>query len=210
MSWTVEIGRDLGGPVAMVRCSRCGMSEAVVAAAALEAVAVADPAAPRCPKCHGRYGDRAACPGCGLAVARMAGFALARAEDVPDPVRAAWQAVLANWDQQSLHDAFVQRVAGAGVFAWGAGQYQDMQRQRPDNPIAQRQLDRVRRTAEAAMLASAAVRDVDKRPYRGATAVLIMMIVVLIAGALYAALMRDSSTGGAAATNPAAGPRKLH
>lgn len=155
--------------------------------------------APRCPKCHAVVGERAACPGCGLAAARMAGFSAARAASIPAELRASWKRATDSWQDQARHDAFVQVAVNAGAYAWAAGQYQDVRRQRPDDAIARRQLERVRRTAEAAMLASAAVRQEQKTPYRSATAILVMLVVVLMAGALYATFMRETRT-------PATGP----
>jgi hypothetical protein len=153
----------------------------------------------RCPKCDALVGGRDACPGCGLSSTRMAGFsALREAEEraaVPDAVRAAWDAVTESpeaWATQARHDGFVQLVAAATAFAWAAGQYQEVRRRRPDDAIAIRQLERVRRTAEASMLASTTVREVKQPPYRGATAILVMLVVVLVAGALYAAFMREA------------------
>lgn len=149
----------------------------------------------RCPKCRALVGSRAACPGCGLASSRMAGFASARDAEIPEAVRAAWSAVVSSpeaWAEQARHDAFVQLVASASVFAWAAGQYQEIRRQRPDDAIAVRQLERVRRTAEAAMLATTTVREVKQSPYRSATAILVMLVVLLIAGAVYARFMREA------------------
>ena len=145
-----------------------------------------------CPKCHAAYGQRAACPGCGLAAERMAGFSAAQEAELSDTLRASWSAVLERWDDQARHDAFVQAATAAGAFAWAAGKYQDARRSRPGDALAERQMARVRRTAEAAMLASAAVRQVERAPYRGATAVLIMLVVALGAGAMYTAFLRGS------------------
>lgn len=149
----------------------------------------------RCPKCRALVGSRAACPGCGLASSRMAGFASARDAEIPEAVRAAWSAVVSSpeaWAEQARHDAFVQLVASSSAFAWAAGQYQEIRRQRPDDAVAVRQLERVRRTAEAAMLATTTVREVKQSPYRSATAILVMLVVLLIAGAVYARFMREA------------------
>ncbi len=192
---------------------------AAQATAGAVAAAIADR---RCPKCHARVGSRPACPSCGLASARMASFAADRDADIPPSLHAAWKRVTEAWGEQPRHDAFVQAVAYAGAFAWAAGQYQDARRRgvgraadlgdgqgdaesaatqgvateviaAAHDAIAARQLERVRRTAEAAMLAGAAARrDDTKPPYRSATTILVMMVVVLIAGALYARFMREA------------------
>jgi hypothetical protein len=199
---------DLRGDHARARCARCGASDTV--AVLEDGAGCAAPsgdeeasAAARCPKCRARYGALPACPSCGLAVARMAGFAAARGADVSDEVRTAWDAVLVRWDAQPPHDAFVQAVAAAGAFAWAAGQYQNELLRRAGDRVAVRQLARLRRTAEAAMLASAVVRQPTVRPYRSATAILVMLVVVLVAGALYATLMRETRAGSGRPVVPA-------
>lgn len=181
---------------AKVTCAHCGAQASLPLAAASERGERAADDVRRCPKCHAAVGERAACPGCGLAAERMAGFSASRAAEIPEEVRAAWHAALAGWEVQARHDAFVQAVAASGSFAWAAGQYQDERRRRPGDAVATRQLERVRRTAEAAMLASAAVRQDQKTPYRSATAILVMLVVVLVAGALYATFMRDTRAPG--------------
>lgn len=195
------------GGGAEVSCARCGVVAPVAIAKADAPVERSEPAERaepvsgllpverRCPKCDALVGGRAACPGCGLASARMAGFSAAREADVPDSVRAAWAAVTETpeaWAAQARHDVFVQLVASSSVFAWAAGQYQEVRRRRPDDAIAARQLERVRRTAEASMLATTTVREVNQSPYRSATAILVMLVVVLAAGALYATFMREA------------------
>jgi general stress protein CsbA len=140
----------------------------------------------------------------------MKGFAATQRAEVPDSVHAAWDAVLERWDDQARHDTLVQQVASAEAFAWAAGQYQDVRQRRPHDRIAQRQLERVRRTAEAAMLASATVRESDKRPYRSTTTILVMMVVVLLAGGLYATVMRDTRGSGPRTTPAAPVPRSVH
>jgi len=208
-----------------VTCVRCGAVEQVPLAkpATTSAISASEPgasddAAPskaplpgerRCPKCEALVGDRAACPSCGLASSRMASFSASREGDIPDPVRAAWDAVTESpeaWASQARHDAFVQLVAAAAVFAWAAGQYQEIRRRRPDDAIALRQLERVRRTAEASMLATTTVRDVKQSPYRSATAILVMLVVVLVAGALYATFMREARSPASTITPVAPAP----
>lgn len=220
-----DASASASSPAALVRCSRCGAEAAIELDGAADRAAAGELARPprgkpatlppdpalaaddpreisglltverRCPKCRALVGSRAACPGCGLASSRMAGFASARDAEIPEAVRAAWSAVVSSpeaWAEQARHDAFVQLVASASVFAWAAGQYQEIRRQRPDDAIAVRQLERVRRTAEAAMLATTTVREVKHSPYRSATAILVMLVVLLIAGAVYARFMREA------------------
>lgn len=211
----------LGQGSLQARCERCGARAEVPLVESAPAVGggplATDESVARCPKCRTSYGARPACPGCGLAVARMPSYSASRAAEVPPELAASWEALAAVWDDQARHDAFIRLVATHGAFAWAAGKYQDACRQRAGDRVAARQLERVRRTAEAAMLASAAVRAVERPPYRSATAVLIMLVVALGAGTLYTRFLRGARPAASAEpvrTAPAApslgagGPRR--
>lgn len=215
----LELSAGASAAEVWVRCQQCGATErlALPARAAAEPAAEAlvepdglerdpqprGPAEPRCPKCQTAVGRRSACPACGLSAERMPTFAAAR-EAASPALAAAWQAVLDGWTEQARHDAFVQAAAAARAFAFAAGKYQEAARARPDDAIAPRQLLRVRRTAEAAMLASAQVRHVEPTPYRSATAILVLLVVALIAGGVYATFLRN--TRGAAGAEVAPRP----
>jgi hypothetical protein len=69
----------------------------------------------------------------------------------PEVVTAAWDALAAHWDDQARHDALLGLVAQHGCYAWAAAKYKE----RGDDPIAQRQLERVRKSALATMFATA-------------------------------------------------------
>lgn len=171
-----------------------------------------------CPKCGAaRQGDRA-CPRCGLAAHRMETFALERDARVPPAVAVAWERALEAWDELPRHDALLQLVAQHDAYAWAAAKYRDAKRARPASPspfrtypderfeaIADRQLDRMRRAAEATMLAGASARrDAHRSPYRATVAVMVMLIVAIIAGLLFATvLQRNPITPAQPGTEPA-------
>ena len=160
---------------------------------------------PPCPKCGAmRKADATACASCGLAVEKMAAFESARDASVPEVLHDAWARVLEAWDDPARHDELMRLVAANNCYAWAAGRY----RTRPtDDPIARRQLERVRRAAEATMLASATVREkAQPMPYRATTAVLAMMIIAIVAGLFYALVIRDDD---APAAKPTAAEPKL-
>jgi len=147
----------------------------------------ASPGAPACPKCGALLGDAAACPACGLAVARMAAYVDARDAAVSPAVREAWTRATCAWDDAARHDELLQQAAAHDAYAWAAGRY----RTRGGDAIARRQLDRLRRAAEATLLASAtARRDVTVRPYRATRRVLAILLATIAAGAVYATLVR--------------------
>lgn len=220
----LELSAGATAQQAWVRCQQCGAKEPVTLAGAAAASAAADGAEQRseeagqredrdaeparqqrCPKCQTHVGQRPACPTCGLTADRMSTFASAREAASPE-LAATWQAALEAWTEQARHDAFVQAAAAAGAFAFAAGKYQEAARTRPDDTIAPRQLARVRRTAEAAMLASAQVRHVQQTPYRNATAILVLLVVAAVAGGVYTTFLRSTrgSAGQELAPRPAA------
>lgn len=149
------------------------------------------PAAPACPKCGApRRGEAAACPGCGLAAARMADYREASEVAVPEAVRAAWAGVADGWSDPARHDELLRQVATHRCYAWAAARY----RTRLGDPIAARQLDRLRRAAEATLLAGATVRrDAAATPYRATVGVLALLIATVVVGLVYATLIGGPS-----------------
>jgi len=164
-----------------------------------------------CPKCGRSRQDEPACPGCGLAADRMASFASTREAAVPEQLRAAWDDLHAPdssappyrggepWSDQTRHDELLKLVAANNCYAWAAGRYREVIRARPEDVTAARQLDRLTRAAEATMLAGATARNtVAPKPYRAATAILIMLIVALVSGLLYAMVIHKDELSGTA------------
>jgi hypothetical protein len=176
----------------------CPVCDHVMTASGPPAVAP-DPAA-QCPKCGAaRAADAAACATCGLSVARMAAYTEARDAEVPAEVRDAWTQATERWAEPASHDELFRRVAAHGCYAWAAGRY----RTRKD-AVAVRQLDRLRRAAEATLFASATVRpDATARPYRAATAVLLALIIAIAVGLVYAMVVRDRPLSPATPARPA-------
>jgi ribosomal protein L40E len=160
-------------------------------------------AAAACPKCGAaRPGDAAACRSCGLTVAREAAYLAARDAAVPEPVRDAWTRAAAAWHDDAGHDALLRLVAANDAYAWAAGRY----RTRGRDPVAVRQLDRLRRAAEATLFAGATARPAAaSAPYRATTAVLAMLVIAVAAGFLYMFVVRDHA-GARARPADAAGP----
>ncbi len=177
-----------------------GTSSASSSPAVSGGAASADPVRARCPKCGTPRGDGTACASCGLTVARMAAFTAARDAAVPDAVAAAWRGVTEAWSDPARHDELLRVVAAHDRYAWAASQY----RARNDDEIARRQLDRLRRAAEATLLAGATVRpEVASAPYRATRAVLILLIAAVVVGLIYAMVIRTRAPGPRAPVIPA-------
>src|SRR5262245_43422470 len=124
----------------------------------------------------------------------METYANTRDASVPPEVAAAWDRVIEGWDDAERHDALLRRVAQHDAYAWAAGKYREAKRAAPASPspfrsypdhavdaVADRQLERMRRAAEATLYASASAREERARsPYRATTAILAMFIFAII------------------------------
>lgn len=158
-----------------------------------------------CPKCGAPCaGD--ACRACGLATAKMAAFAEARDADAPVALRDAWQAAADRWDDPAAHDALFALVTAHRAYAWAASHYRSHK-----DATAERQLARLRRAAEATLLASASVRpDARAAPYRATRAVLVVLVVTMLVGLIYAFVMRGRAPEPSGRPVPAAPLRPGH
>jgi hypothetical protein len=133
----------------------------------------------------------------------MDAYAQSRDAAVPEPVAVAWDRALEAWDDAERHDALLRLVAQHRAYAWAAAKYRDAKRAAPASPspfrsypdhavdaIADRQLERMRRAAEATLYASATARDErGKAPYRAAMAILAMLVFAIVAGLVFAAML---------------------
>ncbi len=171
-----------------VTCTSCGCSTS----AALEPrrqPATTIPIDKMCPKCGTKRETNAeACKSCGLLTARMQAYAEERDAACPDDVRATWEACVAAWNEPARHDALLVAVARQGSYAWAAGRYRDAAMSRPHDPIAPRQLERLRKSGEATLFATASARpETSKTPYIAVIGILAILLVSIIGGVLYAA-----------------------
>lgn len=131
-----------------------------------------------CPKCGATPTD-VACPKCGLATDKMDAFARKLDADVPEAVRAAWDALAAGWDDDDRHAAFMRIVVDENAFAWAAQQY----RQKKPDPRAEAMLDRVRRAAEARLVASASAKPEPKSIFHSVKILVggaVLMVIALL------------------------------
>lgn len=144
-----------------------------------------------CPKCATALVDGAlACKRCGLTSANMAAYTQSR-DEVPPRVVAAWEGVVSHWDEVARHDALLALVAQTESYAWAAAQYRERERMLPDDPIARRQLERLRRAAEVTLYASAAARpDKASSPFSGIVVVLLVLALVMVGIFAYTKLGR--------------------
>jgi len=173
---------------------------------------MAAPAPASCPKCGAPRGasPRRACPRCGLAADRMEAYARTREAAVPPEVAAAWERVIEAWDDTERHDALLRLAAQHDAYAWTAARYRDAKRAAPASPspfrsypdhaalaIADRQLDRMRRAAEATLYASAtAPEERGRTPYRATRAVLALLVFAIALGLVFAMLIRGAQLPG--------------
>lgn len=113
----------------------------------------------------------------------MASFAKEREASVPDALGIAWKSAVENWEQPARHDEVIRLVSQHDAYAWAAAQY----RSRAGDPIADRQLERVKKAAEVTLLSSSARKDAElNTPYRNTIFLLITILVLMFGGLMYA------------------------
>ena len=93
-------------------------------------------------------------------------------------LEAVWQKVVDAWDDPARHDGLMGLVAQESAFAWAAAKYKE----RAGDPVADRQLERIRKAALATMFASGSKKRETHSPYRSTIVIFVVLIVVLLVG----------------------------
>lgn len=139
-----------------------------------------------CAKCGAVLREGAtACPSCGLAVAKMATFS-GREDNVPAPLKAAWEGVVAVWADEAKHDALFKLVAESGEYSWAAAKYRDQARNRPGDAIAAKQQEKLKRALEAQLMVSSSKKDKPgATPYKSTVTMLGILVIMLVIGIFY-------------------------
>jgi hypothetical protein len=114
-------------------------------------------------------------------------------DEAPEPVRAAWQHAIDGWDEPARHDALFRVIVEHNCFAWAARQY----KQRGD-AIATERLAKLRRAAEASLVATATVRpkspDERAHPLRSPLALLGILVVAVLLALVLTVVVRNNRT----------------
>ncbi len=107
---------------------------------------------------------------------------------VPEPVQAAWDDAVAHWDDPAKHTTLLGLVAQHSCFAWAAARYKE----RAGDPIADKQLERLRSSAVATMFATSGAKKQDEpAPFRSTMMLLIALMVALLVGMLVVKTIHD-------------------
>ena len=108
----------------------------------------------------------------------------------PPAVVTAWEDAVAHWDEPARHDTLLGLVVANNCFAWAAAQYKP----KTGDPIADKNLERLRKAAMATMMATAAPRPDDtKLPYRNVVLVMIALVILIGVGMIYAKFRERSA-----------------
>ena len=110
---------------------------------------------------------------------------------IPEPVVAAWQRCVDGWDEPARHDALLAAVVQHNCFAWAAARYKT----KAGDPVADARLARLRRAAEAALLATATVRP-EASEGRSNLRVFALAMALLVAIAIVTALVMSARANG--------------
>ncbi len=134
----------------------------------------------------------------------MAAFGSQLDAGVPDVARVAWERVKEQWEDTAAHDELLRLTTLHGCYAWVAARYREVKADAGPpfreagtarDAIAERQLDRIRRAAEVALLTSGSPRsDPGTKAYRSTKLLLGLVIVLIIIGLLYAMYQRMSTS----------------
>lgn len=131
----------------------------------------------------------------------MAAFVQARDEDVPASLRTAWENVEAAWDKPAAHEAVLELTVHHAAFAWTAARYRDAKA--TFGASAEQHLARIRKSAEATLLASAtAARDNQPKPYKSTLWVLGLAVLLILLGLMYAVYVRAKNESAARPVSP--------
>lgn len=108
----------------------------------------------------------------------------------PPAVVTAWDEAVAHWDEPARHDTLLGLVVTHNCFAWAAGCY----KAKAGDPIADKNLERLRKAATVTMLATAAPRpDDSKVPYRNVMLILIALVILMGVGMIYAKFRENTA-----------------
>jgi hypothetical protein len=118
---------------------------------------------------------------------------------VNEAVRDAWKRATEAWDDKARHDALLGLVAQHNCFAWAAARYKE----RAGDPVADVQLERLRKSATAVMLATAATRKPAMSRYTTTVWVLLAILSIVIVGILAVNKLRQDRGSRPAPTRPA-------
>ena len=103
-------------------------------------------------------------------------------------LEAVWQKVVDGWDEPGRHDALLGLVTQKAAFSWAAGKYKE----RAGDPVADKQLERIRKAAVATMFASGAKKPDQDSPYKRTMVIFIALLVMLFVGLIGVKLIHDS------------------
>ena len=108
---------------------------------------------------------------------------------IPDAVQTAWDNAVAQWDDPARHTALLGLVAQYGCYAWAASKYKE----RAGDAIADKQLERLRSSAVAAMLATSTKKGKEEQPYRSTLVVLAALLLILVLGLVFATILKTNA-----------------
>ena len=107
----------------------------------------------------------------------------------PESVQAAWDDAVAHWDDGEKHKTLLGLVAQHSCFAWAAGRYKE----RAGDPIADKQIERLRTSAMATMMATSGTtkKKDDPTPFRATFILFIALLVAMVIGMLIVKTIHD-------------------
>jgi len=106
---------------------------------------------------------------------------------VPEPVQAAWDDAVAHWDDPAKHATLLGLVAKHDAFAWAASRYKE----RAGDAVADKQLERLRSSAMAAMFTTSTPKKDESQPYRTTLVLLAALLLILVLGLVFTTILHS-------------------
>ena len=108
---------------------------------------------------------------------------------IPDAVEKAWDDAVAHWDDAGKHAALLGLVAQHGCYAWAAAKYKE----RAGDAVADKQLERLRSSAVAAMMSTSTKKAKEDQPYRSTLILLAALLLILVLGLVFTTIIKSSA-----------------
>ena len=153
-----------------------------------------------CPKCGAAQPEARACRTCGLSSELWEGYEPPELEhDASPKLSALWDACQESWDDSDVHAAFAEQASTEGAYLYAVRLYRravlDRAGSGDGSEVAKRQLERLARMSEVALLpGTASLEHAGPEPYKNVLILLIALLVIGGALGMYA-LIRTNASG---------------
>ena len=106
----------------------------------------------------------------------------------PESVQKAWDDAVAHWDEPAKHALLLGLVAQHACYAWAAAKYKE----RAGDAIADKQLERLRSSAVAALMTTSKPKASEQQPYRQTLVLFAALLLILVLGLVFVTIIKSN------------------